>query len=176
MATIRTLMNEAHPEYLGWQIDWPLYVKVPVLNVQGKVYSKGDYLPWAELKLDPSKIAQMYRQKMVYHNSNFAKEDGYGDRLGEIKNTNLRGLVQMMNHHLKKEHCATEEEFKKKRCRQSNVGDTQRRFIRQFLAKNPYMSDYFLSIRDNYIVKVIDEPEKEEKQDGMELQSEQSGN
>jgi hypothetical protein len=162
MATIRTLMNEAHPEYLGWQIDWPLYVKVPVLNVQGKVYSKGDYLPWAELKLDPSKIAQMYRQKMVYHNANFTKEEGYGDRLGEMSNHNLQSVVNLMNTELKKKHCSTDEEFKRKRCRKSTIGDTQRRFIRQFLAKNPYMTDYFLSIRDRHITKIIDAPEKEE--------------
>lgn len=156
MSTVRTRMNEAHPEYLGWQMDWPLYVKAPVLTVKGKVYKRGDYFPWTELNLDPAKIAALYRTKQVYHNANFAQEDGTGDRLGEMTQPQLRSIVGLLNTKLKKDHCATEEDFKKKRCRQSNSLDTQRRFIRQFLSKNPYMTDYFKELRDSYITKVVE--------------------
>jgi hypothetical protein len=172
MANQRTLMNEAHPEYLGWQADWPLYVKAPMLTIKGKVFKKGDYFPWAEMQVEGKRVAQMYRQKLVYHNANFAKADGHGDRLGEMTTQKLRSVVGLLNNELKKNHCATEEEFKKKRCRQSVNAETQRRFIRQFLSKNPYMNDYFMSIRDDFITKVV---EKEDKQDELELQSEQSG-
>lgn len=163
MATIRTLTNEAHPEYLGWQVDWPLYVKVPVLTTQGKVYKRGDYFPWAEIQVDPKKVSQMYRQKLVYHNDNFAKQDGHGDRLGEMNAQQLKSLAQMLNTELRKKHCATEEDFKRKRCRFSTIKDTQRRFLRQFLAKNPYIHEYFMSIRDSYITKTV---EVEEPQEG----------
>lgn len=152
----RTARNEAHPEYLGWQLDWPLYVKAPVLTIQGKVFKKGDYFPWSEMSADASKIAALYRQRLVHHDANKAKEDGTGDRLGEINGRDLKSLAGLLNHHLKKNHCATEEEFKRRRCRQSSIADTQRRFIRQFLSKNPYMSDYFLEVREPYLKKKVE--------------------
>jgi hypothetical protein len=158
-------MIEAHPEYLGWQIDWPLYVKAPMINMRNKVFKKGDYFPWSEMQVEPHRIAQLYRQKLVYHNAQLAQNDGKGDRLGEMSQDAMKKLAQMLNTELKKNHCATEEEFKKKRCRMSVVKDTQRRFIRQFLAKNPYMNDYFLSIRDMYIPKKVEEEPKEQPQE-----------
>lgn len=151
--TSKTQQNTAHPEYLGWQMDWPLYVKAPLVVVAGRTYSKGDYFPWAESNFEPDKIARMYSQKLLHHDAPRATEEGHGDRLGEMSTGKLHDLVSMLNDNLKKEHCATEAQFKQKRCRKSSIVDTQRRFIRQFLSKNPYMSDYFLSIRDNYISK-----------------------
>lgn len=150
----------SHPRYLGWQMDWPIYVKVPVLNVRNKVFKRGDYFPWAEMQLDPERIATMYLQGMLYHNEEKAKTDGHGDRLGEMSLDAMKKLAQMLNTELRKKHCATEEDFKRKRCRVSAIAETQRRFIRQFLAKNPYINDYFLSIRDNYIVKKVEEPQE----------------
>lgn len=149
----RQTYNEAHPDYLGWQADWPLFVKSPILKVDTKVFKRGDYFPWAEMNLEAHKIAHMYTQKMVYHDATKAKETGEGDRLGEINNRDLRSIVNLMNTELKKSHCATEQEFKKRRCRQSNVVDTQRRFIRQFLSRNPYMGEYFLSVRERFLDK-----------------------
>lgn len=146
-------MNKAHPSYLGWQIDWPLYVKAPMLTTKGKVFKRGDYFPWAEMQLDPVRIAAMYKQGSLHHNATIATEEGHGDRLGEISGKKLHALGQALNVELKKKHCATEEEFKRKRCRASAQSDTQRRYIRQFLSKNPYMTDYFLSIREHYITK-----------------------
>jgi len=150
-------MNNAHPSYLGWQIDWPLYVKSPILKAQGKVYKKHDYFPWAELSLDPAKVAAMYKQGLLNHDAVKSKEEGQGDRLGEMTADNLKKLANNLNTKMKKEHSATEEEFKRKRCRMSSLPDHQRRYIRQFLSKNPYMTDYFLSIRDNYITKYTKE-------------------
>jgi len=153
----RQAYNEAHPEYLGWQMDWPLFVKSPVLRTTNKVFKRGDYFPWAEMQLDPQKVSHLYNQKIVYHDANLAVNEGLGDRIGEISGTKLRNLAQMLNNELKKKHSATEEDFKRKRCRISSIPDTQRRFIRQFLSKNPYMNDYFLSIRDTYITKKAEE-------------------
>lgn len=146
-----------HPSYLGWQMDWPLYVKAPMLNIQGRVYKKGDYFPWAEVNADPERIATMYKNGMLYHNQDKAVEDGLGDRLGEMSGNRLKALVTLLNSELKKKHCATEDEFKRKRCRVSTIADTQRRFIRQFLAKNPYMNDFFHSVRDQFIVQVLED-------------------
>lgn len=149
--TVRSERNEAHPEYLGWQMDWPLYVKSPVLTVGTKVFRRGDYLPWAEMNLDPKKISRLYATKQVHHDAKSAKEDGLGDRLGEMSQHQLRSLVQQMNYKLRKDHCAREEDFKKRRCRQSSNLDTQRRFVRQFLSKSPYMGDYFIELRDQIL-------------------------
>lgn len=164
MATFRSLMAEAHPEYLGWQVDWPLYVRVPMLKIKNKVFKKNDHFPWAEMGADPKKVAQLYKQRMVHHNATLTTERGEGDRLGEMSIRGLRSLAQMLNTKLKKEHVSSEEEFKRKRCRMSaSNADTQRRYIRQFLNKNPYMGDYFLEIRDQFIVKVVEKPQEEEK-------------
>lgn len=149
------MRNEAHPRYLGFQLDWPVYVKCPVLVMQGKTYKRGDYFPWSEVQADPEKVASMYQQKLIHHDQNKTKDEGFGDRLGEMSGSGLKSLVGLMNNHLKKNHCASEEEFKRKRCRQSSILDTQRRFVRQFLAKNPYMTDFFLENRDDFITKVI---------------------
>lgn len=154
-------MNKAHPSYLGWQVDWPLYVKGPMLTARGKVFKRGDYFPWAEMQFDPVRIAAMYKQGLLHHNATISEQEGHGDRLGEITGKKLYSLANMLNVEMKKKHCATEEEFKRKRCRVSTVADTQRRFIRQFLSKNPYMHDYFVSIREDYITKVIEEPAEE---------------
>lgn len=150
--------DKAHPTYLGWQMDWPLYVKVPFLTMFTKTYHRGDYFPWSEVQADPEKIAVMYRQGMLYHDAYKAVEDGAGDRLGEISGRDLTSITGLLNTELKKKHCATETEFKRKRCRSSSLPDVQRRYIRQFLAKNPYMGDYFKEIREMYIKKPVETP------------------
>lgn len=157
----RQAMNSAHPEYLGWQMDWPLYVKSPVLRTSNKVFARGDYFPWAEMQLDPHKVFSLYQTGIVHHDARKATEEGHGDRLGEINGRDLTSLVGLLNNDLKKKHTATEEEFKRKRCRQSSIPDTQRRFIRQFLSKNPYMTDYFLETREMYLKKPVEKKEEE---------------
>lgn len=149
----KVAMNLCHPEYLGWQMDWPLYVKCPILRVYDKVFKRGDYFPWSEMQVSPEKVSTLYKSKLVYHDATKTQSEGYGDRLGEIGGKNLNSLAALLNQELKKKHTANETDFKRKRCRQSTIADTQRRFIRQFLSKNPYMVDYFLEVRDQFIVK-----------------------
>ena len=154
----RQMQNEAHPDYLGWQMDWPLFVKSPILRVNNKVFSRGDYFPWAEMKIEAKKVAHFYNRKLVHHNAIKATETGEGDRLGEMSQRQIKTLVLRMNTEMKKVHCATEEQFKRLRCRQSTVLDTQRRYVRQFLARNPYMSDFFIENRND----ILKEPEPQE--------------
>lgn len=152
----RQLQEQAHPSFLGWQMDWPVFVKTPVLTVSGKVFKRGDYFPWSELQVDPSRVALMYNQKLLNHDANKVQENGLGDRLGEINGRDLKSLVHLLNTDMRKNHCATEEEFKRKRCRQSAKPETQRIYLRQFLNKNPYMSEAFLKYRESYLDKKVE--------------------
>lgn len=170
----RVALNAAHPEYLGFQIDWPVFVKAPVLRVGGRVYKKNDVLPWAQLGVDPAKVAQLYRRKYIIHDNTRAVEESLGDRLGEMSQKNLHRLATLMNDHFKKKHCATAQEFKQKRCRASNNEETQRRYIRQFLYKNPSMSDFFLENREHFITKVIETPQEDTPEVNTEVSQEET--
>jgi hypothetical protein len=58
--------------------------------------------------------------------------------LGEMTTQKLRSVVgQLMNNELKKKHCSTEEEFKKKRCRQSVNAETPTAFHPTVLEQEP---------------------------------------
>ena len=55
-----------HPQYLGWQIDWPVFVKIPFSG-----YQQGDHFDWVAKNVDPARVAQLYSTGQIYHNKEF---------------------------------------------------------------------------------------------------------
>lgn len=139
-----------HPSYLGWQIDWPVFVKMP-FTAFGKYWKKGELFNWhSQITADPKKIATLYASGYIYHNKEFTKEQKVGDRLGEMNSEQLYRVVSDLNAHLKK-NVATTQEFNKKKCKLSKIDDKQRGLLRSFLRQQPWIVDYFYEIRDTVL-------------------------
>jgi len=45
-----------HPTYLGWQVDWPVFIKLPV-SANGKNWKRGEHFNWLEQGIDQDKVA-----------------------------------------------------------------------------------------------------------------------
>lgn len=138
-----------HPTYLGWQVDWPVFVKMP-FNADGKQWKKSEHFNWAERNLDQKAVASLYAQGFIYHNSTLTKEAKVGDRLGEMNSEELRRLVVQLNA-IVKERTTTTKEFSDKRCKQSKIDDKQRGLIRRFLNRNPWITEDFYRLRDHIL-------------------------
>ena len=138
-----------HPTYLGWQVDWPVFVKVP-FSADSKQWKKSEHFNWAERNIDQKSVASLYAQGFIYHNTELAKANKVGDRLGEMSKDDLYSLVVQLNNIVKKE-TTTTKEFNNKRCKQSKIEDKQRGLIRRFLNRNPWVIEDFYRIRDHII-------------------------
>ena len=134
-----------HPQYLGWQIDWPLFVKVPFGD-----YKKGDHYDWVKKDIDPSRVAQLYATGHLHHNKALEKETKVGDRLGEMSSTQLNTLVNLINAEVKARTNGTTE-YQAKRLKQSKIDEKQRAFIRSFLRQNRWIEEKFYEIRDTIL-------------------------
>ena len=138
-----------HPTYLGWQIDWPVFVKMP-FSADGKDWQQGEHFNWLNRGIEPSSVAHLYASNYIHHNSELEKETKVGDRLGEMDTAQLGELVRLLNAEVKaKTNSASE--FNSKRCKQSKIDDKQRGLIRSFIRNNRWVEDRFYEIRDNIL-------------------------
>lgn len=144
-----------HPHYLGWQIDWPLFVKVPF---EGR--DRGEIYDWVKNDTDPSRVAQLYASGFLYHNTELEKDNKVGDRLIEMDQGQLDTLVRLLNAEVKMLSNSTAE-YTSKKCKQSKIEDKQRAFVRNFLRHNRWVEDKFYEIRDS----ILDSPQADPTQE-----------
>ena len=134
-----------HPQYLGWQIDWPLFVKVPFGE-----YKRGELFDWVKIDVDPVRVAQLYATGHLYHNKDLEKENKVGDRLNEMSSSQLNSLVNLLNAEVKARTNSTTE-YNSKKLKQSKIDEKQRAFVRSFLRHNRWIEDKFYEIRDTIL-------------------------
>jgi len=145
----------SHPSYLGWQVDWPLFVKVPFGD-----WKKGQHYDWRKHNIDPSRVAINYVTGLVYHNTDLEVETKVGDRLNEMNTLQLDRLVTLLNAEVKSRTNSVTE-YTAKKCKQSKIDDKQRGLLRSFLRNNRWIEDKFYEIRDN----VLDAPKADSPQE-----------
>lgn len=138
-----------HPTWLGFQMDWPVFVKNP-FQADNVSWTRGENFNWQERRLDPYKVYTMYAAGYLFHNKDLEKESKSGTRLSEMNSEQLYSLVGLLNAEVKSR-TANTEEFKEKRCRQSKIDEKQRGLIRSFLRKNPWITDKFYQSRDSIL-------------------------
>lgn len=138
-----------HPTYLGWQMDWPVFVKMP-FTADGKDWQKGEHFNWLNRNIRPEAVAQLYSTNFIYHNKELEVETKVGDRLGEMDTAQLGKLVALLNAEVKAKTNSTSE-FNAKRCKQSKIDDKQRGLIRSFIRNNRWIEDFFYETRDNIL-------------------------
>ena len=138
-----------HPRYLGWQVDWPIFVKVP-FTADGKYWKKSEHFNWAERNLEMKDVASLYAQGFVYHNTELNKANKVGDRLSEMNAEDLKSVVTQLNA-IVKDRTSSNQEFNNKKCKQSKIEDKQRGLIRRFLNHNPWITEDFYTIRDTIL-------------------------
>lgn len=134
-----------HPKYLGWQIDWPVFVKIPFSD-----YEKGEHFDWLTKDVAPERVAQLYATGHIYHNKEFEKEVKVGDRLEELDGPQLESLVRLLNVEVKGRTNSINE-FNAKKCKQSKIDSKQRGLLRSFLRNNRWIEDKFFEIRDKIL-------------------------
>ena len=110
-----------HPTYLGFQVDWPVFVK-NTFSAANKNWARGEHFNWQERRLDQYKVYTMYAAGYLYHNTELEKENKVGDRLSEMNSEQLLTMVTLLNGVVKKR-TSTAQEFQDKRCRQSKIDD-----------------------------------------------------
>jgi hypothetical protein len=142
----------AHPPYLGWQIDWPLFVKVP-FHSEGHEWKKGDHYPWRTIGFSGVKeesVARLYNSGYLYHNPELEKETKVGDRLNEMNKAQIETLVGLLNAEVKSNTNSTAE-YNAKKCKISKIEEKQRGLVRSFLRNNSWVQDRFYEIRDQIL-------------------------
>ena len=138
-----------HPTYLGWQVDWPVFVKLPLL-ADNKNWKRGDHFNWLERGLAQDKIATLYASGYLYHNTELEVQNKVGDRLSELAGKQLETLVNLLNTEVKARTSSTAE-FETKKCKKSKIDDKQRGLIRRFLNSNRWITEDFYEIRDKIL-------------------------
>ena len=134
-----------HPIYLGFQIDWPLFIKVPFGQ-----YERGDHFDWFSKNVDPKRVAQLYAAGYVHHNKDLEKETKVGDRLEELEGAKLEKLVASLNNEVKSRSNSTSE-YTAKKCKQSRIDAKQRGLLRSFLRNNRWIEERFFELRDEIL-------------------------
>jgi hypothetical protein len=138
-----------HPTYLGWQVDWPVFVKLPLL-ADNKNWKRGDHFNWLERGLAQDKIATLYASGYLYHNTELEVQSKVGDRLSELAGKELETLVNLLNAEVKARTSSTAE-FETKKCKKSKIDDKQRGLVRRFLNSNRWITEDFYEIRDKIL-------------------------
>lgn len=155
--------TEIHPRYLGWQIDWPLFVKVPFTS-GGRNWTKGQEYKWAELGFEPSAVSQLYNGNFVHHNPALEAQNKTGDRLHEMDASQLHSLVIQLNAELKSR-TVSQKDYDKNRCRQSKIVVKQRGLIRRWLYSNQWSEEVYYDLRDKILGETPEAtPEQTENQ------------
>lgn len=140
---------DTHPLYLGWQADWPVFVKIP-FSSNGRNWIKGEEFKWAELGTEQDRVAHLYNNSYVHHNPALEKQNKVGDRLHEMGEDQLKTLVTLLNAELKSRTVSTKD-YNEKRCRQSRIAVKQRGLIRRFLYSNKWCEEVYYDIRDKVL-------------------------
>ncbi|MDB4215794.1 hypothetical protein N9940_00720 [bacterium] len=138
-----------HPTYLGWQVDWPVFIKRPLM-ADSKTWKQGDYFNWFERGIDADKVATLYVSGYIHHNKELEVQTKVGDRLSELAGKQLDTLVNLLNAEVKKRTSSTSE-FETKKCKKSKLDDKQRGLIRRFLNSNSWVIEDFYNIRDKIL-------------------------
>lgn len=138
-----------HPSYLGWQVDWPLFIKMP-LSADAKEWKRDEHFNWLERGVEADKVARLYASGYLHHNTELEVQSKVGDRLSEMNGNQLKTLVTLINAEVKKRTSSTNE-FENKRCKQSTLDDKQRGLIRRFLVGNRWIMDDFYKMRDTVL-------------------------
>jgi len=140
-----------HPTYLGWQVDWPVFIKIPV-SANGKNWKRGDHFNWLERSMDEDKVASLYVSGYLHHNKELEVQTKVGDRLSELAGKQLESLVNSLNIEVKKR-TSSKSEFDAKKCKKSKVDDKQRGLVRRFLNNNNWVTEDFYNIRDKVLTE-----------------------
>ena len=138
-----------HPSYLGFQVDWPLFIKNP-LTADNKNWKRGDHFNWLERGLAQDRVAILYASGYLYHNSELEVQTKVGDRLSELAGKQLETLVNLLNAEVKSR-TSSQSEFDTKKCKKSKIDDKQRGLIRRFLNNNRWITEDFYAIRDRVL-------------------------
>jgi len=138
-----------HPTYLGWQVDWPVFIKRPFM-ADSKTWSQGDYFNWLERGIDDDKVATLYASGYIHHNKDLEVQTKAGDRLSQMAGKQLETLVNLLNAEVKKRTSSTSE-FETKKCKKSKLDDKQRGLIRRFLNNNSWIAEDFYAIREKIL-------------------------
>jgi len=139
-----------HPDYLGLQIDWPLFIRKP-FQTNNKEWKKGEFFNWTFHNVEPRRVALLYSAGFIQHDTAKETTNKVGDRLNEMNHEQLKKVFEQLNMYMK-QICATSQEFQQRRCKGSKIDDKQRGLIRQFLRNNPEIKDEYDKIRD-YVLK-----------------------
>lgn len=146
----------SHPHYLGWQIDWPIFVKTP-FTADDKNWERGEHFNWLNRGISPQSVAILYSTGYLYHNPELEKETKVGDRLGEMDSGQLQTLVSLLNAEVKAKTNSTSE-YTAKKCKQSKIDEKQRGLIRSFIRNNRWIEEKYYAIRDD----ILDNPTAED--------------
>jgi len=138
-----------HPTYLGWQVDWPVFIKMPV-SANGKNWKRGEHFNWLEQGIPQDKVAILYASGYLHHNSELEVQAKVGDRLSELSGKQLDTLVNLLNTEVKARTSSTSE-YNVKKCKKSKIDDKQRGLIRRFLNNSRWITEDFYRIRDNIL-------------------------
>jgi hypothetical protein len=139
-----------HPTYLGWQIDWPLFVKRP-FSACGKPWKVGEHFNWhTQLGVKDAQIAHLYNSGFVHHCPPRESENRVGDRLGEMSIQQLQSLIRQVNA-IVKNTCTSQDEFARKKIKQSKLPDKQRGLVRTWLRNNSWVLEDYYKIRDTIL-------------------------
>lgn len=138
-----------HPSYLGWQVDWPVFIKMPV-SADNKNWKRGEHFNWAERGLAQDRVAILYASGYLYHNAELEAQNKVGDRLSELSGKQLDTLVNLLNVEVKSRTSSTSE-YTNKKCKKSKIDDKQRGLIRRFLNNSRWITEDFYRIRDNIL-------------------------
>lgn len=132
----------AHPTYLGFQVDWPVFVKRP-FKAGKKRYERGEHFNWPEVGAEERDVAALFANGFIYHNPDLEAEHKVGYRLHELTTGQLRSLVSLLNDRVKSR-TESKEQYNKIRVRVSRIPEKQRTMIRRFLHNNPsFEEDYY---------------------------------
>ena len=138
-----------HPHYLGLQVDWPLFIKIP-FTADSKNWKKGEHFNWLERSVEESAVATLYASGYLHHNKELEVQNKVGDRLSEMDSRQLDSLVNLLNAEVKSRTSSTSE-FESKKCKKSRIADKQRGLIRRFLNANRWINEDFYTIRDKIL-------------------------
>lgn len=155
-----------HPSYLGWQVDWPIFVKTP-FTADGKNWKRQEHFNWLERNLNEDKVATLYNIGYLYHNPDLQVQNKVGDRLVELDQKQLTTLVGLLNAKVKIK-TSTKVEFDNKKCKSSSITDKQRGLIRRFLMSNPWIAEDFQLFRDS-VLKGTSSPITDTKEETTEV-------
>ena len=139
-----------HPPHLGWQVDWPVFVKRP-FSAFGKPWKIGEEFNWQlQVGAQEDKIAQLYKSGYIFHNRDLEVTTKVGDRLSELNNEQLLSLVKLVNKEVQSR-TSTTKEYNDKKIKQSRIDDKQRGLIRAWLNRNNWMLEDYYRIRDSIL-------------------------